>query len=344
MSKEEKISLAWAGVLTGGLVLLIVLGSRDFRNFDAALIGYTFATVFSAFGVSYRYSMWLQRPPTALYWRQGWLVFLRPGMVAGNVRLWFLRVFGEFAANEFIFRRSKSRWLAHMLIMWGCVLAGAVTFPLVFGWIHFAAAPGHLDWYQVHVFGIPTFSFPVDGWFGFLIFHALVWSALLVIPGTMLALRRRFRNQGAAALQQFGEDFLPLILLFAISITGLMLTASYTWMKGYAYEFLAILHAITVIATLLWMPFGKFFHIFQRPAQLGVNFYHEVGRKSEQERCLHCQKEFASKMHVQDLAKVEAQLGLDYQLEDGRHYQSVCPACRRRLLGLAQSRSWKREH
>ena len=82
----------------------------------------------------------------------------------------------------------------------------------------------------------------------------------------LLALRRRLRDHGAAALQQFGEDFLPLILLFAISVTGLMLTASYTWMKGYAYEFLAILHAVTVIFTLLWLPFGKFFHIFQRPA------------------------------------------------------------------------------
>lgn len=133
MSQSEKISLAWASAITGALVFLIALGSRDFRNFDAALIGYTFATVFSAFGVSYRYSMWLQRPPTALYWRQGWLVFLRRGMVADNVRLWFQRVFGEFAANEFIFRRSKSRWLAHMLIMWGSILAGAVTFPLVFG-------------------------------------------------------------------------------------------------------------------------------------------------------------------------------------------------------------------
>ena len=49
------------------------------------------------------------------------------------------------------------------------------------------------------------------------------------------------------------------MLLFAISVTGLMLTASYTWMKGYAYDFLAILHAMTVILTLLWLPFGKLF-------------------------------------------------------------------------------------
>ena len=61
-----------------------------------------------------------------------------------------------------------------------------------------------------------------------------------------------------------------------------MLTASYTWMRGYAYDFIAILHAITVILTLLWLPFGKFFHIFQRPAQFGVSFYKEIGDRSEQ--------------------------------------------------------------
>ncbi len=70
------------------------------------------------------------------------------------------------------------------------------------------------------------------------------------------------------------------MLLFAISVTGLMLTASYTWMKGYAYDFLAILHAITVIMTLLWLPFGKFFHVFQRPAQLGVALLQGRGARS----------------------------------------------------------------
>ena len=52
------------------------------------------------------------------------------------------------------------------------------------------------------------------------------------------------------ALQLFTEDFLPLILLFAVSLTGLLLTVSYTWLKGYGYEFLAITHAATVILTL----------------------------------------------------------------------------------------------
>jgi hypothetical protein len=161
----------------------------------------------------------------------------------------------------------------------------------------------------------------------------------------MLAMRRRMRDHGAAALQQFGEDFLPLILLFAISVTGLMLTASYTWMKGYAYDFLAILHAITVIFTLLWLPFGKFFHIFQRPAQLGVSFYKDIGQLEEQAKCRRCDKPFASRMHIEDLIKVEQQLGFNYEMQQGavEHYQWICPPCRRALLGLAQGQEWQRQ-
>jgi hypothetical protein len=164
-----------------------------------------------------------------------------------------------------------------------------------------------------------------------------------VIAGVMLAFRRRMIDHGAVAVQQFAEDILPLLLLFAISVTGLMLTASYTWMRGYAYDFLAILHAITVIFTLLWLPFGKFFHLFQRPAQLGVSFYKDVGRQSEQARCRRCGGAFASAMMVRDLATVEHQLGFRYEMDGAggaEHYQQICPKCRRALFGLAQGRLW----
>ena len=174
--------------------------------------------------------------------------------------------------------------------MWGCLVAGAITFPLVFGWIHFDTLPDDLTRYRVFLFGFPTLSFAVDSLTGFLTFHGLVWSSFLVIAGVMIAMRRRLRDHGAAAVQLFSEDFMPLILLFAISVTGLMLTASYTWMKGHGYEFLAILHAITVIFTLIYLPFGKFFHIFQRPAQLGVSFYQDVGQREGAAACARCQE------------------------------------------------------
>jgi hypothetical protein len=341
--KAGGIALLASGVLAG----LIVLGSRNLRHFDAALVGYTFATLFAAFGVTYRYAMWLQRPPTWVYFRRGWQVFLKPRFLASNLRELVRRLVLEFAANRFILARGKLRWGAHWLVMWGCLLAAAITFPLAFGWLHFQTVPGDVGWYRIYFYGFPTIAFPHQGFLGFLVFHGLVWASFLVIAGVMLAFRRRMVDHSAAAVQQFGEDILPLLLLFAISVTGLMLTASYTWMKGYAYDFVAILHAVTVIVTLLYLPFGKFFHIVQRPAQLGVAFYQDAGSRMEQERCRRCGKEFASRMMVEDLIEVERRLGFRYEMEAGKgagkadHYQRVCPRCRRALFGLAQDALWR---
>jgi len=342
MRKETAKAIVSGLIMATVLAGLIVTGSRNLKQFDAALVGYTFAVVFATFGITYRYAMWLQRPPTAVYWKRGWQVFFRPRYLVRNIVTWLQRVPSEFALNRFILHRGKSRWGAHMLIMWGCIIAIAITFPLVFGWIHFETLPGNLDWYRTYIFGFPTFAFPIHSVIGFMIFHGLVWASILVIIGVMLAMRRRMVEQGAAALQQFGEDFLPLILLFAISVTGLMLTASYTWMKGYAYDFLAILHAITVIFTLLWLPFGKFFHIFQRPAQLGVSFYKDVGVREDAARCRRCGTPFTSRMHVEDLIQVESQLGYDYRINDPgvEHYQWICPPCRRGIVALAQGSLW----
>jgi len=345
---ERIVALAWGLLFTAVLGALIIFGSRNLQHFDAALVGYTFATLFATFAIVYRYTMWLQRPPTRKYWVRGWQVFFRRKYLGRNVGNWFVRVTKDFAFNRFILNRDPLRWGAHFLIMWGCLLAFAITFPLVFGWIHFQTVPGHLESYRTYVFGFPMMAFPIRSIVAFLIFHGLVWSAFAVIAGVMLAMRRRMRDHDAAALQKFGEDFMPLIMLFAVSITGLMLTASYTWMKGYGYEFLALLHAITVILMLLWLPFGKFFHIFQRPAQLGVAFYKDVGAREGMAKCARCAAEYAPLMQINDLMDVERQLGYRYELSGARasspaptHYQQICPSCRRSMLAIAQGELWK---
>jgi nitrate/nitrite transporter NarK len=341
-ASERIRAAAWAGLWTIALAAAIVVGSRNLQNFDAALVGYTFATLFATFGITYRYAMWLDRPPTHLYWRRGWQVFFSRGYLGRNIGTLLRRLVTEFGANRFIFRRGHARGAAHALIMWGCLLAAAITFPLVWGWIHFETVPGDLHAYRTYVFGLPTMSFPIPSLTSFMLFHGLVWSSILVIAGVMLAFRRRMTDHGAVAVQQFGQDILPLLLLFAISVSGLMLTASYTWMKGYAYDFLAILHAVTVIGTLLWLPFGKLFHVFQRPAQLGVGFYKQAGERGEQKSCQRCKQPYASALMVQDLKVVEHELGFQYQLPNGTHYQDVCPRCRRALFGLAQGALWRR--
>jgi NNP family nitrate/nitrite transporter-like MFS transporter len=338
---ERLTAGAWAALIMLTLAAAIVVGSRNLQNFDAALVGYTFATLFATFGISYRYAMWLDRPPTRMYWRRGWQVFAAPRRLGSNTIALCRRAVLEFAANRFIFRRGRLRGAAHWLIMWGCLIAAAITFPLVWGWIHFQTVPGDLGAYRTYLFGFPIQDFRIDSLIAFVVFHGLVWSSFFVIAGVMLAFRRRMIDHGAVAVQQFGQDILPLLMLFAISVTGLMLTASYTWMKGYAYDFLAILHATTVIVTLLWLPFGKFFHIFQRPAQLGVSFYKDAGARGEQAHCLRCRQPYAPSMLVRDLETVERELGFDYEMADGAHYQRICPKCRRALFGLAQGRLWR---
>jgi len=336
--EREQWKAGLTGLTVAGLLgVAIFVGSSNLRHIDAALVGYTFACLFAAFGLGYRYSMWLQRPATRVYWRRGWQSFLRPGRVVPRLSGFLRRFVDTFILNGFIWRRNKSRGIAHLLIMWGCVLAAAITFPLVFGWVYFETAPGDFSRYRAFTFGVPVFEFRHESLIGHLLFHGLVWSSFLVIAGVLMALRRRFRDHGAAALQSLQEDILPLFMLFAISVTGLLLTVSYTWLKGYGYEFLAITHAVTVIATLLWLPFGKFFHIFQRPAQLGVKFYRDAGGEGEQELCARCRLPFATAMQIDDLIEVEAEMGYRYEMpgREAGHYQRLCPLCRRKMLALA---------
>jgi hypothetical protein len=98
-----------------------------------------------------------------------------------------------------------------------------------------------------------------------------------------------------------------------------------------------------VIVTLVWLPFGKFFHIFQRPAQLGVSFYKDAGARGEQARCARCGTAFASQMHVNDLIDVEHRLGYRYETPGAPtdHFQRICPRCRRILPAIAQEQLWQ---
>ena len=77
-------------------------------------------------------------------------------------------------------------------------------------------------------------------------FHALDVAAFLVLAGVFLFLGRRVRDPGAIAVER-ANDFLALAGLFAVSVTGLMLTASTLWMGGRFYTFLTTVHALTVI-------------------------------------------------------------------------------------------------
>ena len=329
------LSAGLAAVLLLGVGLL--LGSRTLRNYDPALLIYTFGTMFSAFALVYRYTVWLMRPATRLYWRRGWQLLCQRRGCVSRLRTLAGALGGNFVAQTFILQRGRGRWLAHWCMSWGTILAAAVTFPLVFGWIHFESQPDAPQVYQVLVFGVQAGSFHVQSLGRYVMFNLLNLSAVLVIIGVLMTLHRRLREVGAVAAQQFGTDLVPLLLLLAVATTGLMLSFSMHALHGAGYGVISLIHAVAVIATLLYMPFGKLFHIFQRPLHLGVTLYKHDNATAPPARCRLCGEAYASARQVEDLQGVLRDVGLDWPMHGPvAHYMHVCPACRRRQVGVWQ--------
>ncbi len=329
MPRQQAISFI-AGTL-GALLVLggITMGSGQFSRFDTPLAAYAFATIIAAFAILYRYAMWVQRPPTWRYFKKSWKLFLRPKWLLANLVHLFRLLFDNIVAQKFIGVRSRRRWLAHLCLAWGCLIAFAITFPLSWGWVQFGVAGPN---YVVEFMGMRQFSFPPHSFVGFMFFNGLNFSAVFVLVGVALAMHRRIYDQGAMAVQSLAADMVPLFMLFAVAVTGLMLTASYRLMGGENFGFLSLLHAFTVIVLLLYMPFGKLFHVIQRPAQLGVAYYKEEGKRGPQALCKVSGLPYQSQMHHDDLVAVMKEVGFDF----GDH-QDLSPQEKRKLIAVNQA-------
>ncbi len=342
------------GILAAALlVLLIALGSRGFHWFDAALIGYAVATVFAIAAVTYKYSFWLARPPTGRYWRRSWQLFFS----YENFRRYTLlipRAIADLFAQQFIRRRGVYRWVTHQCIFWGVLLSCAITFPLTFGWLRFTQTPTGL--YRIWVFGFPFFTAPVDSFFAFLLFHALDFTALLLLIGLVLAFHRRFHDLALISVQRFGFDIVPLALLLAIAITGLALTADSAWLGGVYYWYISLTHETVVVLWLISLPFGKFFHLIERPATVGIELYWRTGEGTEMQKCARCGEAYAPIRFIQDLKKTLYDVDENYMISDtpAPHensqpqgtpteekatgvlwWQDLCPTCKRVMRAQA---------
>ena len=154
---------------------------------------------------------------------------------------------------------------------WGCTLAVAITFPLVFGGSRFNPLTGPSETHVV----VPMVS------------HANVSPAQFDC-GAFVLMARCIGDSGArgnwyfvvAAVPRPGRASSAVLCLdfphhsgCSYPVTGLALMVFLQkWLHGESVIAFLVLHAITVIAALLYLPFGKFFQIFQRPAQLGASF------------------------------------------------------------------------
>ncbi|MCC7435735.1 MAG: hypothetical protein IT363_13700 [Methanoregulaceae archaeon] len=330
MNRASTIAMS-GGVGMAALISAgIYFGSGAFSRFDTPLAAYAAATVLAGFAFAYRYLMWIQRPATWRYFVASWKLFFRPKRLAVNLIKLVGLLWNNIVAQKFIERRGSNRWIAHMGMAWGCLLAFAITFPLSWGWVQFGVAADGVN-YQVEFMGIPQFVFSPYSPIGWMLFNGLNISAVLVLTGVAFAMHRRIFDRGAHAVQTLENDLIPLVLLFAVSITGLMITASYKLMGGAHFSFISLLHAFTVILLLLWMPFGKLFHVIQRPAQLGVAYYKEEGANGPVAVCARTGEPFQSQLHHDDLVEVMKEVGQDF----GDH-QNVSPEEKRKLIALNQ--------
>jgi hypothetical protein len=105
---------------------------------------------------------------------------------------------------------------------------------------------------------------------------------------------------------------------------------------------MSLTHQATVVLWFLTIPFGKFFHIIQRPASVGVTLYQQVNEDVEHAasapvveggRCRRCGEALPSAQFIADLKGVLQDLGQSYALGDGAVLQDYCPTCKRVLRG-----------
>lgn len=352
MAKRDLAPAIIAVAAAALLIVLVFLGSRGFRDFDSALVGYATAIVFATAAIVFRYARWITRPPTWHYFRAGWRSFLSRWNLRRNLVLVPVALWTDIFGQTFISRRSLQRWVMHMAIFWGVLVSLFITFPLTFGWLRFTLVPP--DHYLLWFFGFPLFTFPTEAGVGFAIFHGLDYTAILLVVGVSIALWRRLHDVGLLTTQRFGFDLVPLVLLLGIAFTGLSLTASSLWFEGVFYWFISLTHQVFVVTWLLSIPFGKFFHIVQRPASIGVTLYQAVSQGVGSTRegramatdsatettaslgCRRCGLELPSRRFVADLKTTLADLGQSYDLGGERGYlQDYCPTCKRILRGEA---------
>lgn len=350
------------GVVAGLiLVALIALGSRGFHWFDSALIGYAVASIFAFAAVTYKYTFWLMRPQTGRYFWRSWQLFLSLENFRRYTTL-IPRAILDLFTQQFIRKRAWYRWFTHQCIFWGVVLSCLITFPLTFGWLRFTQPPNGRGQHQIWVFGFQFFAFDPYSPLGFVLYHALDLSAALLLIGLILAFHRRFHDLALIAMQRFRFDIVPLALLLAIVITGLALTADSTFFRGAYYQFISLTHEAVVVLWLISLPFGKFFHIIERPATVGVELYWRTGEDATQRDCPRCGQPFAPARFVADLKRTLFDIGQNYAVSDehtapatqnahnasamptraardaateGVWWQDFCPDCKRVMRGQA---------
>jgi hypothetical protein len=313
---------------TSALVLAIYLGSVRWAHFDLALTGYALATLVTCAITTHRVSLFWRRPASAVYGRALARALVRPrdllraAAISGR----------DLVAQRFIARRSRARWVAHLLVSGGSTVAFAITLPLVWGWLWFT--PGAGTTYVAHLFALPVAHFATDGILGWLVLNALTLAAIAVLVGASALLIARLRTPLAAGRRRV-HDLFPLLLLLAVAASGLALPIAARLGPHGVFRAAALLHEACVVVLLIALPASKLAHVLVRPLKIGSELVRADAARVARDACA-CEACDGPLAAEPQLAAVRALLearGLNF----GDHGR-LCPACRRRRLSTAQTR------
>ena len=110
-------------------------------------------------------------------------------------------------------------------------------------------------------------------------FNILNIAAILVLVGLSMATWRRVSDPGIKAVQTFMEDILPLLILFAVAGTGLMLTASYKFFAGQGHSIISLTHWVSVVTLLFYIPLVSSSTLFRGPVHCAYQFTKKRGNQ-----------------------------------------------------------------
>jgi nitrate reductase gamma subunit len=307
---------------------------------DLAVLGYQIASVLFVAGCLYRFVAWLRYPPNRTLWTRSMRTFQHRGRWATLAAL-IRSMVARILLQSFIVRRGWLRWFTHFAIAWGMIVVCGVCFALAWGWMSFSLVDQQV--YRAHLFDLPLLTFQVGSVIAFFTFNAINLGALLLLVGLMLALWQRYTLRAQETSERRADHLGSLYLLLAVTVSGLLLTVSYKFLNGMGHRQLAVLHEMTVVLGLLWVPFGKLFHIGLSPAAVVLDVAEGAGLV-EPSRCSRCDRTLSALWTPGDLEGVLAAAGVQQQGDSAdAAVLTLCPSCRRHhlasvlLSGIGQS-------
>jgi hypothetical protein len=295
-------------------------------HIDLAVLGYQIASVLFLAGCLYRFVAWLRYPPNRTLWARSAKAFQQRSWQA-NLSTLIRSAVTRLLLQTFIVRRGWLRWFTHFAIFWGMVVVCGVCFALAWGWMSFSLVDQQT--YRAHMFDLPLLTFRVGSVMAFLAFNAINLGALLLLLGLILAFYQRLKMGPLEKAERLGDHFSSLYLLLAVTVSGLLLTISYKFLNGIGHRQLAVLHEVTVVLGLVWVPFSKLFHIAVSPSTVVLDVTEGAGLV-EPSRCSRCGRTLSAVWTPRDLQPVLAAAGVQMSEDPAdAPVLTLCPSCRR---------------